>query len=128
MWALIRRSDNVWLSGPHADQPEAGPDEYAVMIALGWPERVEWSASRAGFVDIVAPSRVITRLAFQRRFTLAERIAIRESTDPIVVDYREMGQLAEAIDLADADVVVGLHYLEAEGLIAQGRAVEILGP
>lgn len=127
-WALIRSSDNIWLSGPHDEAPVPGEGEHVVQIALGWPDTAEWSPSRGGFVDIVAPTTTITRLQFQRRFSLPERIAIRASSDPIVIDYREMGQLAEAIDLTDADVVQGVGYLEAQGLIGPGRAAEILTP
>lgn len=127
-WALIRTSDNVWLSGPHEQEPTPGDGEHVVEIAIGWPDTCEWSPSRGGFVDIAAASSTITKLQFQRRFTMQERIAIRASTDPIVVDYRELGTLAESIELTDADVVAGLGYLESEGLIGTGRAAEILTP
>ena len=126
-WALIRNSDNAWLAGPLEVEPETGENERAIVIALGWPDTCEWSPSRSGFVDLVQTVGTRrTKLQFQRLFTLAERIAVRASGDPIVVDYRELGQLAEDIDLADADVVSGVNYLETIGLIGSGRAAQIL--
>lgn len=127
-WALIRISDNAWLDGPLDEEPQPGDGERVVEVALGYPDKVLWSPALGGFVDVVtpAPASLISRLQFQRRFTLAERIAIRSSNDPVVIDYRELGQLAEQIDLNDEDVIVGLGYLEQLGLIGQGRAAEIL--
>lgn len=75
------------------------------------------------------PPRVVqslSRIAYQRLFTQAERIAIRASTDPIVVDFRELAALAETIDLDDADVIAGTQYLESLDLIGSGRAAAIL--
>lgn len=125
-WAVIRISDNLWLSGPHEEAPEPGEGERLIEVALGYPDTCEWSPSRGGFVDIIVPTSLLSRLAFQRLFTVTERTAIRQSTDPLVVDWRELAAVAEQIDLADADVIDGVNYLEAEELIGTGRAAEIL--
>ncbi len=125
-WALIRTADQVWLSGPHEAEPTPAAGEETLVIALGWPDTCEWSPSRGGFVDVVVARQTLTRLQFQRRFTIEERIAIRASTDPLVIDYRELCSVAEDIELTDADVVAGITYLEAEAVIASGRAAEIL--
>ena len=69
---------------------------------------------------------MLSRLAFQKLFTQAERIAIRASADAAVVDFRELANLAEYIDLTDSDVVTGTQYLETLALIAEGRAGQVL--
>lgn len=72
------------------------------------------------------PVLVLTQLAFLRRFTLAERLAIRASSDPIVVDFLHLLNLAQDIRLDDADTLAGVAYLEQAGLLASGRAAVIL--
>lgn len=69
----------------------------------------------------------LTKLQFLRLFTTGERIAIRASSDPVIVDFLQLLDLAQDVRLDDPDTIQGLHYLEAEGLIAPGRAAEILG-
>ncbi len=69
----------------------------------------------------------LTKLQFLRLFTTAERIAIRASSDPVIVDFMQLLDLAQDVRLDDPDTVQGVHYLESEGLIAPGRAAEILG-
>lgn len=69
----------------------------------------------------------LTKLQFLRLFTTAERIAIRASSDPVIVDFLQLLDLAQDVRLDDPDTVQGVHYLESEGLIAAGRAAEILG-
>ena len=70
---------------------------------------------------------ILTQLAFLRRFTAQERISIRASSDPMVVDFLHLVNLAQEINLDDPDTADGLAYLEAQQLIAQGRAAEIRG-
>lgn len=69
----------------------------------------------------------LTKLQFLRLFTAPERIAIRASSDPVIVDFMQLLDLAQDVRLDDPDTVQGLHYLESDGLIAPGRAHEILG-
>ena len=70
---------------------------------------------------------ILTQLGFLRRFTAQERIAIRASTDPVIIDFLHLVNLAQDIELDDPDTVAGLAYLEAQQLIAAGRADEIRG-
>jgi hypothetical protein len=74
-----------------------------------------------------APVTVISRLNFLRRFTRAERIALRaaETTDPVVADFLLMLTLAEDVDLTSADVTEGLAYLEANGFVTAERGAAI---
>jgi len=61
--------------------------------------------------------------------TQAERIAIRAAgaTNPVVNDYIElMNAVTDVVHLDDLDTAAGVHALEAVGLLAAGRAAEIL--
>ena len=104
-------------------------------------------ASKAGapvFVDAPAQPlgdspRRISKLDFRNRFTKAEKAGIEfaaldDPTAPIVqrqqaaalrADLKDQEQ-ATFIDLDDEDTRTGVLTLEAVGLIAAGRAVEIL--
>lgn len=81
----------------------------------------------------------ITRLAFRNRFTLAEKAAIELAAldDPSATQSVRMraaalrAYLADLaavtfIDLARPDTRAGVQSLEAGGLLAVGRALEIL--
>ena len=83
--------------------------------------------------------RRITKLAFRNRFTKAEKagiefaalddptapIAQRQQAAALRADLKDQEQ-ATFIDLDDEDTRTGVLTLEAAGLIAAGRAVEIL--
>lgn len=68
----------------------------------------------------------LTKLQFLRRFTAEERIAIRTSLNPIIIDFMQLLDLAQDVRLDDPDTMGGVAYLEQQGLIALGRAAEIL--
>lgn len=81
----------------------------------------------------------ITRRAFRARFTTTEKVAIEMASldDPAasievrsqaaaIRAYQKDVDAAEFIDLTDAETVAGVQHLEAGGLIADGRADEIL--
>lgn len=72
------------------------------------------------------PPPPITQLDFLRRFTTEERIAIRASTDAVVQDLLHLLGLAQDIRVDDADTIAGVGYLESLGLLAEGRAAEML--
>lgn len=72
------------------------------------------------------PPPHLTLLALLNRMTLAERAAIRASGDPVVGDLMFLLQAAKYVDLSRQQTVDGISYLEAEGLLAEGRAAEIL--
>ena len=83
--------------------------------------------------------RRITKLAFRNRFTKAEKAGIefaalddptapisqRQQAAALRADLKDQEQ-ATFIDLNDEDTRTGVITLEAVGLIAAGRAVEIL--
>lgn len=82
-----------------------------------------WDSDTQSFVHITAQ---LTRLEFLTRFTASERIAIRASTDPIVIDFMELLNLASFVDVGDQNTIDGVNYLASQNLIAAGRVAEIL--
>lgn len=78
---------------------------------------------------IPAPPKILSKVAYLKRFTQAERIAIRSAAkvSPQVNDYIEMlNAAADVVHLEDPITAEGLYALEAAGLLAAGRAAEIL--
>ncbi|MDD3677189.1 hypothetical protein [Thauera propionica] len=77
--------------------------------------------------DRASPSR-ITRLQFLRRFTDAEMQAIvaASAQSPALQAEILKWQTADGINLTDPATVSGVNALEIAGLIAPGRAAEIL--
>lgn len=69
---------------------------------------------------------LLTPLQFLRRFTLAERIAIRNAMNPIIMDFLNLISLAQDIQTSDPDTQMGIGYLAQQGLIAPERVAEIL--
>jgi len=113
---------------------------------LGKLYDAEASAAAGAPVFVDAPAqplgdspRRITKLAFRNRFTKAEKagiefaalddptapIAQRQQAAALRADLKDQEQ-ATFIDLDDEDTRTGVLTLEAVGLIAAGRAVEIL--
>ncbi|CAN7312136.1 hypothetical protein [Acidovorax delafieldii] len=78
------------------------------------------------------PDLRITRLAFLDRFTDAEAVAIDLASIGATVQaaglrrYLHKVNSAQHIDLARADLQTGVQALEAAGLLAAGRAQQIL--
>lgn len=84
-------------------------------------------------------TRVITKLAFRNRFTQAEKVALeiaaldvpaatlqqRSQAAALRVNQADV-QAATFIDLSRADTRAGVQALEAGGLLAAGRALQIL--
>lgn len=79
-------------------------------------------------VEAAPVPRTITKLEYLRRFTTAERVAIRAAAaaNPVLEDYLKLMELAQEINLDDPDTVAAVQMLEQAGLIAPGRAVEVL--
>ena len=88
---------------------------------------------------VLAPDTRITRLAFRNRFTQAEKVALEiASLDNPAATMPQRQQAAALratladtaaatfIDLSHADTRAGVQMLEAGGLLAAGRALEIL--
>ena len=75
------------------------------------------------------PVDEIYKVDFMRLFTQAERIAIRQAAklNPVVEDYQAILDASpEKVRLSDADIQEGIPELEDAGLLAPGRAAQIL--
>jgi hypothetical protein len=70
----------------------------------------------------------VTKLEFLDKFTAEERIGIRTAaqSSPAIADYLDMLDAAQDVDLTDMRTIGGANALEATGLIAAGRAAQIL--
>jgi hypothetical protein len=69
-------------------------------------------------------SRLISRLAFLKRLTQDERIAILSSTLPLVKDF--VWLLADEADLDANYFAKGVKDLQKAGLLTKERAAEVL--
>ena len=115
-----------------------GPDEYITAPPDFDVERMGEYVYQDGVLTIHPDSRV-TRLAFRNRFTSAEKVAIEFACldDPAAPMPQRLQaaalranqeDLAAAtfVDLAREDTRAGVQMLETAGLLAEGRALEIL--
>jgi hypothetical protein len=131
MFALIKNGfvENVII----ADQTFAdfiAHDWDAVVPANGMA--IGWSyADGVGTAPQEKPRalvRDITPIAYLKRFTQPERIAIRAAAtvNLSVNDYVQLlNAVTEVVHLDDPDTVAGLNALEAAGLIGVGRSAAI---
>jgi hypothetical protein len=78
------------------------------------------------------PSRDVSGVSYLRRFSQDERIAIRNAAkeSPKLDDYLKLLDITIAqggvVNLDDADTIAAVNMLELAGLIAPGRAAEVL--
>lgn len=122
-------------------EPLDTPHEQGLGVGIGWG----YEASSNTFTDpnqtihAPVPNRHISGLAFRRRFTKSERAAVewaavdkpdrpdaeRQMAAALRADIKDQEQ-ARFIDLNDPDLIGGVVSLETYGLIAVGRAAEII--
>lgn len=82
-----------------------------------------------GWIEAPAqPDRTLTRLAFRNRFTFEEKQAIYTAAEGSVAIRIFLDDInaAEEINLDDPATQYGVQTLEVGGLIAAGRAAEVL--
>lgn len=72
----------------------------------------------------------LTHLQFLRRFSVEERtkIASLRAKNQAIDDHMNLLSLAKIINISDPDVILGVNMLEKAGIIAKGRAGQILNP
>ena len=72
--------------------------------------------------------RILSKLEFLELFTSAERISIRTARGQgaSLDDYLYLLELAEEVNLDSANTQGGVMMLEQAGILAAGRAAEIL--
>ena len=69
-----------------------------------------------------------TKLEFFDRFTDTEQVAIYDAAKTVtaIQVWLDKFKLASDIDVTDPRTIAGINALEAAGLLAAGRAAEIL--
>lgn len=83
-------------------------------------------------IEQPAPAREISGVAYLRRFSQAERIAIRAAAagSAVLDDYLKLldATIAQGgiVNLDDPDTIAAVNLLEQAGLLAAGRAAEVL--
>ena len=115
-----------------------GPDEYIAAPPDFDSTRMSEYRYEDGVLTIHSDAR-ITRLAFRNRFTQAEKVALElASLDNPATTMAQRQQAAAIrvyladvaasafVDLKRADTRAGVQSLEAAGLLAAGRALQIL--
>jgi len=75
---------------------------------------------------IILSNKTISTLSFLNRFTVSERIGIRASTNPVVIDFIKLLDAVDVVSLTSADSINGVNYLVSLGLLAPTRPPEIL--
>lgn len=79
-------------------------------------------------IEEAPTSNIISKMKFLKRLTPEEYEIIKKTSETnATIDYFwQMFMLAEEIDLQYSDTINGIQMMEQEGLLAQGRAAEIL--
>jgi len=79
-------------------------------------------------IEELATSNIITKRAFLSRLTPEEFATIKGAAaqNAIVDYYWQMFMVSEEIDLLFPDTISGITMMEQAGLLATGRAAEIL--
>ena len=114
-----------------SDQPidQSGHPLMVKIFDMPMPDltKQEWDRGGLRFIDKPG-NRTMTKLEYLRRFTGNERVAIRAAAkqSPILEDYLALLELSLDVSLDDPDTIQAVGMLEAVGLIASGRAAEIL--
>ena len=89
-------------------------------------QKYDWSSE---FNTFVLKSNVqLTKRMFIKRFTATEYSTIKTAAaaNSTLDYYWQLFMLADYIDLTDPDTISGVSMLETVGLLAPGRAQEIL--
>jgi hypothetical protein len=122
-YQVTRKSDSEPVYRYQADAPiEWAGMEFATHDHVAQVE----ITPEGDIVGVVV--HVYSQVEWLRKFTQAERIAIRTAAAGNVMldDYIKLMDATSEIHTDDPDVIAGLQTLEAVGLLATGRAAEIL--
>lgn len=121
-------------------EPPEQVDGYTLMWVGGaWVQVLDAEVPPLPVPGVPPPATRITRLAFRNRFTQAEKVQLEMASIDNPAGTTEQRQQAAAIrvyladvaastfiDLQRADTRAGVQSLEAAGLLAAGRALQIL--
>lgn len=129
---VVSTGANVGAPGPLPEELMGLSDATLANLPAALPEATlaQLGYTNAGFLPVADPPpatpRIISHYDFLNRFTSAERVAIRGSTDGAVVDLMDMMREAAAVNLDDAATQQGVSYLASLGLIGAARPAAIL--
>lgn len=121
---------NNALVGVVEKTPDSVPEGMRVKERSGeFPDMARMAYNPAVLDFYTKPDTALTKLKFIKRFTAAEYAAIKgaAAANPTLDYYWQMLMLAEEVRLDDPDTIAGVTTLEQVGLLAAGRAAEILG-
>lgn len=124
---LYNATTNVLLG--ISDQPhelQTGQQQVAYHREMPDLTIEEWNPAVLNF--FTKPTTAITKLQFMKRFTAAEYAAIKSAAaaNGEVDFFWQKFLMAQDIVIGDAELVAGLNALEQFGILAPGRAAEIL--
>ena len=119
---IVSDLENLPTSGMWIDITE-NPE-----VGIGWAYNGSIFIAPVVVAPIPEPVTILTLLAFRSRFTLAEKQVIYTAAETSVDVRIFLDDLSAAskIDLEDLRTIDGVESLEASGLLAMGRAAEIL--
>lgn len=135
---ILASGANVGDPGPLPAELVGWPDEALADVSKAAPQAAQQLGYAGhGFFPVEEPapplpppppSTVLTRTQFLSLFTMAEVILIKQTakTNTVVDYYQYMLDSATTLDLNSKTVIDGVNGLEAYGLIAQGRAAQVL--
>lgn len=102
-------------------------------ISNASPDAPAWDSPDEVPVPVIlpveTPSRIITKVAYMNLFTDSELAKIYSAAKTVVQleVWLERFKMSDTIDLNNPHVQEGLRALESFGLLAQGRAFQIIG-
>lgn len=122
------------LTDNHVDPLPTGYSAKSIGAIKPDLDAYAWDPSTLGLVPRT-PQRLISKVVFIQRFTNAERIAFfsfyldstkGEAQRKNVFALEQYLVYLDVINLDDASIVSGMQYLETVGILAAGRAAQIL--
>lgn len=129
MLFVTYHAESGGLIGVTDTPPAADPTTCTSAISADSVELHTWDVNTRQFRDESGSvARSLTGLQYMTRFTQDELETIYGLADVnlAVRVWVKMFERADVVDLDDARTVTGLQRLEAAGILAAGRAAEIL--
>mgnify|MGYP003399155670 FL=1 len=140
-YALIESGTVTNIAEATAEAAAQLPGQWvpAPGAGIGWAYAKGKFTPPAAAAQAPEPDWRVSRLAFRKRFTQAEKVALELAAldDPAAAPaqraqaaamraYLKDVDAAAFINLADPDTAAGVQTLEAAGLLPEGRAAQIL--
>jgi len=96
------------------------------FVERQYPNRYREISDSTGSLQVTK----FTKLEFQLRFTFDELVAIETAaaSNPGIRVLQNQQAIAEYIDIADENTVLGVMYLVSQGILTHARGLEILTP